>query len=384
MRGKLTAALVFGAALGAGAAELPAVQNYGWESRPAVTGDASHLIRRSTTEDMRRGTPVDAQISAVVRSDLGIAWQPVWRRDGAGGIAVPLFGVAPDCSGIWLAERIGAAAGPNSTLVVTGNQYSGELASGVLLEECKLTLAFWSGKGARLIAVEAAQPELERPARLVEIDPHLGITGAWTLEGREVSAIAPADSEHIWLAADGQLYRFALADGTARRVAETTGGRVALASLPAERRLWVAEAGRLRLLDSDGRVLGEWARRDSEPVEMAAAGSDGVLIRDGGERLELLHGGTLTELSMPATAIAWVPAVGRYAVAWRHRQSLELLEPSGASGGVDGRSRIGVIAGIFPMPGPDGSVVVWSNTGKFARMTPLRRSFRSSEIYPPK
>lgn len=360
-------------------AEMPPIENFdGWGSLPEVKGGFEHAVKRETAENPLRGVP-DGSSAGRIADDAHVwSWRPVWHRDGAGGIRVPWLAVSPDRSVLVVAESIGAQPGPNATLLVLFNQYTGKIGRAIPLENRKITAAAWLPDGVSLLLAEAAQPLRKTSARLAVLDLRTGkILRELDLPGWEAAALAVDELGSGWLAGNGRLYEVDTETFGLKEIA-ATAGPAALAAAPDG--IYLADTDGLRRFDFDGVEAKRWPWKSPWEVASLVPGPAGSVLAIGrDEQAKLLAGGVVSDWDTPVLTAVWLPGENAFAVAWRQRQGIGLVAADGAPTEVKSRPRTGVARALIALP--EGDFAVFNVTGELQRLSATRRSLRALDFY---
>ena len=364
------------------------IRNYAdWDELPEVDGDASHLIEYALPPDA--APPADhAQVQAAFTPGKGFYWKPLWHGDagpgGAGGAAILAHGVSPDGSGSWLAERIGKAPGPFSTLLISADNRSGVIAGGRLLDRTLVTCGAWSAEGSGWLAATARQDrysESDRSSILLVPFNLSEPVSEMVFTGGTVTAMCTTAGGGLWLAGEDHRIWYSaspLGGWPFREIMRASGPVVLTLSADGET-VFIAEKGRVCLYTRAGDRITEMECGCDTPVRLAAADRDSAMLIDRDAVLWCIHGGIVRDTGMTALDVVWMQERDSYMAALDRRQYIELLDRQGHTENVSGKSRFGAIEFLLPTGGD--SVIGFSSGGGFSRITPTRRTFKFAPVF---
>lgn len=363
------------------------IRNYsGWDEAPEVSGDAAHLVEYSVNEMPPLAD--DAQVRAAVTPGRGYYWKPLWHGDagpgGAGGAAIIAHGVSPDGSGSWLAERIGKAPGPFSTLLIAADNRNGVIAGGRLLDRTLVTCGAWSADGGGWLVATLRQDKYSEDDRsrilLVPFNPSEPVSEI-VFTGGAVKAMCPTRRGGLWLAdEDNRIwYSSSPLGGWPFREIARASGPVVLALTADGENMFVAAGGSIGIYTAAGDKVAEMACGCNTPVGMAAADRDSAMLIDRDAVLWCIHGGVVRNTGMTALDVVWMNGRGAYMAALKRRQYIELLDRQGNPENVSGKSRFGAVEFLIPTGGDD--VIGFGSGGGFNRITPTKRTFKFAPVF---
>lgn len=196
------------------AAELPPILDTdAGRERPRIQETGSLLAIDAPGTDNRAGTPPGMLAARLAENDKIFRWSPSPATSRiTGGAALAAAALSPDESVLVIAETVGAPAGPNSTRLLYFNVLNGKLINAKLLEGRRLASLEFAGYD-RLLAIEAPQPELNRPERLLLFDP---ADPADLLESAPAATpvlSAVSDGTRTWYTCRGNPYFLRLENG---------------------------------------------------------------------------------------------------------------------------------------------------------------------------
>ena len=180
---------------------------------PQIQETGSLLAIDAPGTDNRVGTPPGMLAARLAENDKLFRWTPspaVTRVTG--GAALAAAALSPDESVLVVAETVGAPTGPNSTRLLYFNLLNGKLVNAKLLEGRRLTSLEFAGYD-RLLAIEAPQPELNRPERLLLFDPADPADAVESVPAKTPILSAVSDGTRTWFTCRNTPYFLRLENG---------------------------------------------------------------------------------------------------------------------------------------------------------------------------